>query len=1256
MTARPFSGGASTLRCPALLALALAQLTTAGCSAPGGPDAVRDPRFHPGLADAAAGPRGGAGSSDGPEPAVLARCVPSRAEPLPARADVLSEASTTSPERVVTMLASDLFGLFRSHCGACHAGAASLGGFQVSPATFASRVDAKVLAVIRSDDPAKVMPKPENGGKPFSQRAPGDPVVELARLLELWIQQGRKDEFTIARESVATVADSYRMTAEAGRRLTSLGDCIPERGLVGEAAPRMEELDSRFASATELPATLAETDLVTLDGEALARQGVIAFAPAYPLWADDAAKIRHIRVPRGTSVRFDKEKQEFDIPANTRFYKTFLKRVVDRQGNASYRKIETRLILSRPDKQDPGGGRAPAEVTALFGTYLWNDDETEARLLADPLRNGEPFRDRVLTYFTDEPRLEEVRASKPRNLTFTLENEHPGLMRRYAVPGSQRCLECHMGSPSASFVLGFTPLQIARRPEGEGGILEPPREDELNQLQRLIAYGLITGIESPTEVLPLERSQGERQPRNEHELRAQGYMLGACANCHNPRGFPSIKSPELAPVLDMWPTRSGGIFQFPLDRVSPLRRRGFNQDVPLPYITPSLREYPVAALPTPNWTPKWVDCNDALPWQGCARRPGERFVHVDAPWRSLLYRNVDTPYSYVDDFVVFPRMPMHGPGFDCRLPRLMGDWMVSIPSAPKRADIEEDAVPGRNKPVNTEPQPYEEVKPGEPGYDAAVAEAARRLDAYHAGGRYQHCHDTSDIVDRAIKGNKGDPLVPVANEVFGTGEEQGKLLMPNLRIPVRPHWVITDLTDPAGEWNPRRADWAKLLVDGAVSKDTSGRSPEQAESLLRERTMVKEVLETVTITQELRSFALGEQPFGLWQSRPECESKLANAARVSSFQGASRPRWMDTSKAPAGAAVYTQSPGEAVYGTICFNCHGPRADSKGLMSEAIMLMTGGEARVANFRDGLFGPPERPGANRQRVFGTPVRAGVTADDMAARYLAWMALGGTEQLLPESILNIVATTRVLGESRPGNKIDPEGSPNMLALARQLCAHTLPAFGGESVELDLSLRTGSIVDFPARTGLIDSNFDAEMWQRLCAIGNRQVVRVPYVNWNADHPRPGIAATESLYFAEGYPANAEVMDQAGKVHRGVRPDNLFPLCVRTPSASDRGKADKFLADNPVGGSGGARIPYCPPELFASAPPGPDDPPGTLREKWKLRSEFRPGSTDLLHDVQRWSTRGAANAGVAVFLYLDQLQRGTVKPRPTFDKCQDLP
>jgi mono/diheme cytochrome c family protein len=759
---------------------------------------------------------------------------------------------------------------------------------------------------------------------------------------------------------------------------------------------------------------------------------------------------------------------------------------------------------------------------------------------------------------------------------------------------------------------------------------------------------------SPAEVLPLERSQGDRQPRNEHELKAQGYMLGACANCHNPRGFPSIKSPELKSILDMFPSGTGGVFQCPLERFSPLRKRGFGQDVPMPYITPSLREYPVDREATDNWTPKWFDCATKPVWKDCLTRGSSRYRHLEAPWRSLLYRNVDTPYTYVDDFVVFPRMPMHGPGFDCRLPGIMGDWMVSVPAVRKNTEAAEDTVPGGEFPADREPQPYREVRPGESGYDQAVAAAAERLKQYHEGGRYGTCSETTDIVDPVVRGNPGDPLVPEPGDVWG-GEDKQTLVVPNTRVPLRPHWVVTDLTEPGGDWNPRRANWADFLVKGTSPSDPVGGTDEQAHTIRRQRTAVRDALAVAKITPALRSLSLASQPFGLWEAKPDCADALARFPTAGSIPQGQRPRWLERSKPPAEARLYTQSPGQAVYATICVNCHGPAADSKGLMSEAIMLMSGGEARVANFRDGLFGPVSDPGGNRDRVFGSMTVSGATAEEVAARYMSWMALGGTEQRLPQAVLNIVATTRVLGKTRAGNKISPKGSPNMLELARELCAHTLPAFPSDPVELDLNLRSGSIVDWGARTGLIDDNLDAEMWQRLCAQDNRQIVRVPFAIWTGDTPRVGLTATESLYFADGYPADAEVMDQRGRVQKGITPDNLFPLCIRTPSPAEKPAADKWLAEHPVGGPGGPPIPYCPEKLFEPGEPGPEDPPGVVPQRWKLKTQILDNQNTVLIDVERWSLRGAINAGIAVFLYLDQLERGAVQPLPPYNKCEEL-
>jgi hypothetical protein len=359
-----------------------------------------------------------------------------------------------------------------------------------------------------SDDPLVFMPPPSAQGKPASQRSADDPVIQLATLLTEWIAADKPvDAFYLNNdnEDAGSSGKAYLMTPDVANAMTNIGGCLPNKSIVATEPVKMDELDTYFAQLQALPpgqGTLAnrlglpdrldQTDLFTLDTETLARHGVIAYAPAYPLWSDDAGKLRMVRVPRGQSIVFDKANQKLIIPTNTRFYKTFLKKITDTDGSTRYRKIETRLIVSRPDQQLPDGTCQP---TALFGTYAWNEEETEALLVTDPLRNGEPFTDRLITVITDEPVAAQVRASNPANLTYALQNRKA--IRHYAIPGSDRCLDCHMGSPSQSFIVGFTPLQVKRRPAGEGGVIEPAATDELTQLQRLIDYGVISGVDSP---------------------------------------------------------------------------------------------------------------------------------------------------------------------------------------------------------------------------------------------------------------------------------------------------------------------------------------------------------------------------------------------------------------------------------------------------------------------------------------------------------------------------------------------------------------------------------------------------------------------------------------------------------------------------------------------------------------------------------------------------------------------------------------
>ena len=104
------------------------------------------------------------------------------------------------------------------------------------------------------------------------------------------------------------------------------------------------------------------------------------------------------------------------------------------------------------------------------------------------------------------------------------------------------------------------------------------------------------------------------------------------------------------------------------------------------------------------------------------------------------------------------------------------------------------------------------------------------------------------------------------------------------------------------------------------------------------------------------------------------------------------------------------------------------------------------------------------------------------------------------------------------------------------------------------------------------------------------------------------------------------------------TKPDAKFPALVE--------KAKTFLNGHPAGGVNGAVIPFCPPELFPAGDP----------ERWRLKSTAGTEGTPTDFVGRRtWATKGAANAGVAVFLYVDQLVKSGIKPQPEYNHCQDL-
>jgi mono/diheme cytochrome c family protein len=1241
-------------------------------------------------------------------PAAVSTCEQTRATSYPARLAAMSAGSGSSAGSVVVV--DTLFQSFVEVCGNCHGpGVAGLGGFSItSSLQFQTGFGQHQLNHVLSDAPAADPPNDDDpmppynspNGMPFSKRADTDPVKQFATLVQEWITLGMPPSFTLggsdggAQDGGSSASSrAYSMSADVGNAMTNLANCIPSAGLVNSAPPdpRDAQLDAMFASlqaaqpgsgATAaqvigLPEELSQTDLTTFDAAELATHRVFAFAPGYPLWSENAGKIRFVRVPIGTSIEFDKTNQTFTIPPNTRFYKTFMKQIADTDGSLRWRKIETRLILSRPDHPGVKGDNAP---TALFGTYKWRDDESEADLVETPLRNGEPFADTVIQYNTDEQLAADILSANPAAPEQALIDGHAA--RHYAIPGVDRCHDCHMGSATQSFVLGFLPVQIKRRIDGGGGYYEPTGPDEATQLQRFIDYGLITGMTSPDDVLPLEQMEGSRTPRNEHELMAQAYMLGNCSHCHNPRGRPTIDSPVLECKLNFLPGPESGVFQFPLERTSPRIFRGRTGTTPLPYITPSLMDQP-----------RYDQDNIKTLVQGAfgvATAGANGFIGnlVYAPWRALIYRNVDNGFAYVDDDALFPHMPMHTAGYDPRAKQILGDWMVSIPAALKHPELNEyETVDSPNStvlagcsrpsppcPIDTSPQPYVEVVPGQPGYAAAVQAAAARLQILHTGynpalppqttpfSRYADPLDTSDILD---PDSLRDPIchpVPTATE----SPTPGVTLPP----PGHPHWASTDLTSPPGNYAPRRPDWAGVLItnkaDTASTAQGCGDSVSSQLSAAADEAFAIDLVQTLHIGLDPEStatpastgntsgyaggsagdavfatFATTPIPFGLWQKKDGCVFP-PSIHPVSYYTGDNRPRWMDNvPNLSPDAPVYEETPGAAVFKMICINCHGPLADSSGRLVDNLATMTGGNARVADFRDGFMGPVGSTLAtsDRELAFGAgalPDGApsnwiNASTDDRAARYMSWMALGGTKAIIPPEILSIVSLTQVLGVPRAQVKTG-QLSANMLSTAKVLCQQL---FGGEDQEVfNPDQGVASLVDLmPA---FINQNGDAQTWFRLCTMNHPSPVHVIAVGWDSTHMHPdhlyvpaasdtmGLALTSPMLLdPTSFPAGQPVGNVAGTTDMdGLHPDNLWPWCVGPTLANE-----------------GTNV--APATAYAQAHNWPICPTGV--------------STWAVPDAQRWAVRGAMNAGISVFLYVHNLEAKSA-PDPDYNQCELLP
>ncbi len=168
----------------------------------------------------------------------------------------------------------------------------------------------------------------------------------------------------------------------------------------------------------QLPARLSQTGLY--ERPAVIAGDVLAYRPAFELWADGADKRRYLRLPPG-GVIDTSSMDSWRFPEGTQVWKEF---------SLDGRKLETRLI----EKTGPGA----ADWAAV--AYVWREDEEDA--------------DAAVAGYLD------VRGTD------------------HDAPGAGECIGCHGGR--VSFVLGASAIQLSE--PAAGGEVDLARLDALGLL------------------------------------------------------------------------------------------------------------------------------------------------------------------------------------------------------------------------------------------------------------------------------------------------------------------------------------------------------------------------------------------------------------------------------------------------------------------------------------------------------------------------------------------------------------------------------------------------------------------------------------------------------------------------------------------------------------------------------------------------------------------------------------------------------
>jgi uncharacterized repeat protein (TIGR03806 family) len=207
---------------------------------------------------------------------------------------------------------------------------------------------------------------------------------------------------------------------------------------------------------------------------------VIAYEPASSLFTDYASKKRFIWMPNGVAATYVADNKIMDFPVGTVLIKTFYYTTIQPENTTKI--IETRLMIRKED-----GWK--------FYEYVWNDEQTDANLLATPdFANGSS---QTITF------------AKPSGEIVTTD---------YRIPSDAECFACHKINEVAT-PIGVKPQNLNHN--------HTYGNSNKNILQKLVEQGYLQSF--PSNIVSAVDYHDTTKPI---DLRLRSYLDINCAHCH----------------------------------------------------------------------------------------------------------------------------------------------------------------------------------------------------------------------------------------------------------------------------------------------------------------------------------------------------------------------------------------------------------------------------------------------------------------------------------------------------------------------------------------------------------------------------------------------------------------------------------------------------------------------------------------------------------------------------------------------------